>query len=136
MDADRPPMQGRPNPNGRECCWDPQGSSVMIALLQSDGWRRRCFRDGFFLRCGHRGDQRLVVLVAGVGKQARAACAASEPQSPFQEYRVARMAKLEFGDTAPDFELPVRGKETVRLSTALQKGPVVLLTYVLDFSPG
>jgi thioredoxin-dependent peroxiredoxin len=46
------------------------------------------------------------------------------------------MAKLEIGDTAPDFELPVRGKETVRLSAALQKGPVVLLTYVLDFSPG
>ena len=40
------------------------------------------------------------------------------------------------GDTAPDFELPVRGKETVRLSAALQKGPIVLLTYVLDFSPG
>ena len=46
------------------------------------------------------------------------------------------MAKLEIGDTAPDFELPVRGKEAVRLSAALQKGPVVLLTYVLDFSPG
>ena len=43
---------------------------------------------------------------------------------------------LSLGDTAPDFELPVRGKETVRLSTALKKGPVVLLTYVLDFSPG
>jgi peroxiredoxin len=46
------------------------------------------------------------------------------------------MAKLEIGDTAPDFELPVRGKETVRLSEALKKGPVVLLTYILDFSPG
>jgi peroxiredoxin len=40
------------------------------------------------------------------------------------------------GDKAPDFELPVRGKETVRLSTALQQGPVVLLTYIFDFSPG
>ncbi len=46
------------------------------------------------------------------------------------------MAKLEVGDTAPDFELAVRGKDTVRLSTALRNGPVVLLTYVLDFSPG
>ena len=40
------------------------------------------------------------------------------------------------GETPPDFELPVRGKETLRLSTALANGPVVLLTYVLDFSPG
>ena len=46
------------------------------------------------------------------------------------------MAKLEVGDSAPDFELPVRGKESVKLSTALQKGPVVLLTYLFDFSPG
>ena len=40
------------------------------------------------------------------------------------------------GDLAPDFELPIRGKETLRLSEALKNGPVVLLTYVLDFSPG
>jgi peroxiredoxin len=40
------------------------------------------------------------------------------------------------GDTAPDFELPIRGKETMKLSDALQKGPVVLLTYIFDFSPG
>jgi peroxiredoxin len=46
------------------------------------------------------------------------------------------MSPLAVGDTAPDFELPVRGKETVRLSEALEKGPVVLLTYILDFSPG
>ncbi|HEX8967399.1 MAG TPA: hypothetical protein VF937_05940 [Chloroflexota bacterium] len=46
------------------------------------------------------------------------------------------MATLAVGDTAPDFELPIRGKETQRLSDALQKGPVVLLTYILDFSPG
>jgi peroxiredoxin len=46
------------------------------------------------------------------------------------------MPKLAVGDQAPDFELPVRGKETVRLSTALQQGPVVLLTYIFDFSPG
>jgi peroxiredoxin len=46
------------------------------------------------------------------------------------------MANLARGDTAPDFELPVRAKQTVRLSTALQNGPVVLLTYIFDFSPG
>ena len=46
------------------------------------------------------------------------------------------MAKLEIGDAAPDFELPVRGKEMVKLSTVLQKGPVVLLSYLFDFSPG
>jgi len=40
------------------------------------------------------------------------------------------------GDVAPDFELSIRGKETLRLSEALQKGPVVLLTYIFDFSPG
>ena len=46
------------------------------------------------------------------------------------------MATYGEGDKAPDFELPVRGKETVRLSEALRKGPVVLLTYLYDFSPG
>ena len=46
------------------------------------------------------------------------------------------MATLGVGDSAPDFELPVRGKETVKLSDALQRGPVVLLTYIFDFSPG
>ena len=43
---------------------------------------------------------------------------------------------LAVGDTAPEFELPVRGRETVKLSDALQNGPVVLLTYIFDFSPG
>ncbi|HEV7665627.1 MAG TPA: hypothetical protein VGQ62_18995 [Chloroflexota bacterium] len=46
------------------------------------------------------------------------------------------MPPLATGDTAPDFELPVRGKETIRLSNALANGPVVLLTYTFDFSPG
>ena len=46
------------------------------------------------------------------------------------------MVNLVVGDAAPDFELPVRGTETVRLSRALEHGYVVLLTYVLDFSPG
>ncbi len=43
---------------------------------------------------------------------------------------------LSIGDTAPDFELPIRGKETLRLADALQNGPVVLLTYFFDWSPG
>ena len=53
----------------------------------------------------------------------------------FMGYKSAVMA-LAVGDTVPDFELPVRGKETVKLSTVLPNGPVVLLTYILDFSPG
>jgi peroxiredoxin len=40
------------------------------------------------------------------------------------------------GEVVPDFELPVRGTEKVRLATTLGHGPVLLLTYVLDFSPG
>jgi peroxiredoxin len=46
------------------------------------------------------------------------------------------MADVAVGDQAPDFVLPVRAKETVRLSDALARGPVVLLTYVFDFSGG
>ena len=46
------------------------------------------------------------------------------------------MAKLEIGDTAPDFELPIKGRDTLRLSEALKLGSVVLLTYIFDFSPG
>lgn len=46
------------------------------------------------------------------------------------------MTTLGVGDKAPDFELPVSSRETVKLSDALQRGPVVLLTYVFDFSPG
>jgi len=46
------------------------------------------------------------------------------------------MSPLAVGDAAPDFELPVRGTETFHLADALAQGPVVLLTYVLDFSPG
>ncbi len=30
----------------------------------------------------------------------------------------------------------MRGKETVSLSSTLTNGPVVLLTYIFDFSPG
>ena len=40
------------------------------------------------------------------------------------------------GAQAPDFELPASATTRVRLSEALRDGPVVLLFYVLDFSPG
>jgi peroxiredoxin len=46
------------------------------------------------------------------------------------------MPTLAPGDKAPAFDLPVRGKETVSLAEALEHGPVVLLTYIFDFSPG
>ena len=46
------------------------------------------------------------------------------------------MEHLVVGATVPDFELPIGGKETFRLSSALARGPVVLLTYIFDFSPG
>jgi len=40
------------------------------------------------------------------------------------------------GERAPDFELPASATTRVRLSEAQRSGPVVLLFYVLDFSPG
>lgn len=47
------------------------------------------------------------------------------------------MAKgLQVGEKAPDFALPSGSGETVRLSEALQKGPVVLVWYHLAFTPG
>jgi peroxiredoxin len=47
-----------------------------------------------------------------------------------------QMPTLGPGDSAPDFELPIGPGETFKLSTTLQEGPVVLLTYSFDFSPG
>jgi peroxiredoxin len=46
------------------------------------------------------------------------------------------MDALKVGDRAPEFDLPVFGQDRVKLSDALQKGPVVLLAYVFDFSGG
>jgi peroxiredoxin len=46
------------------------------------------------------------------------------------------MADLSVGAQAPDFELQAGGSQRVRLSDALQRGPVVLLAYVLDFTGG
>jgi len=40
------------------------------------------------------------------------------------------------GEAAPDFVLPYNANTQVRLSEALRDGPVVLLFYVFDFSPG
>ena len=58
------------------------------------------------------------------------------PCSRHEAVKLTRMSPLAVGDTAPDFELPIRGTERFHLADALQKGPVVLLTYILDFSPG
>jgi peroxiredoxin len=46
------------------------------------------------------------------------------------------MDALKVGDPAPDFDLPVGGPRRVKLSEAIQNGPVVLLAYVLDFTGG
>ena len=51
-------------------------------------------------------------------------------------YNRSAMAALAVGDTAPDFDLPVSNTERVQLTSLLEKGPVVLLVYVFDFSPG
>lgn len=45
------------------------------------------------------------------------------------------MARPDVGSKAPEFELPIRSGERFKLSEALRHGPVVLLTYALDFSP-
>ncbi len=37
---------------------------------------------------------------------------------------------------APEFDLWIRTRERLKLSEALARGPVVLLVYVFDFSPG
>ena len=46
------------------------------------------------------------------------------------------MATPGVGETAPDFDLPIRAREMFSLAAALERGPVVLLTYLFDFSPG
>jgi peroxiredoxin len=43
---------------------------------------------------------------------------------------------LGIGDKAPDFELPIKADESFRLSDALARGPVVLLTFPFAFSRG
>ncbi|MBM4311661.1 MAG: peroxiredoxin [Deltaproteobacteria bacterium] len=42
---------------------------------------------------------------------------------------------IKAGDRAPDFELAATTAESVRLSSALGAGPVLLLFYPLDWSP-
>lgn len=46
------------------------------------------------------------------------------------------MARINVGDRAPDFALPDSAGATQRLSEALARGPVVLIFYVLDSTPG
>ena len=44
---------------------------------------------------------------------------------------------LQVGDKAPDFKLPTTGGQEMSLGDALQKfRALVLLFYVLDFTPG
>lgn len=46
------------------------------------------------------------------------------------------MAKLTTGDAAPNFTLPDERGQSRSLSSALQRGPVVLIFYPLDNTPG
>jgi thioredoxin-dependent peroxiredoxin len=46
------------------------------------------------------------------------------------------MANLQIGDQAPDFTLQTAGGDPVSLATALQSGPVVLIFYPMDSTPG
>jgi peroxiredoxin Q/BCP len=46
------------------------------------------------------------------------------------------MPKLSVGDRAPDFTLQTEKGETVKLSEALGRGPVVLIFYPMDNTPG
>ncbi len=46
------------------------------------------------------------------------------------------MARINVGDPARDFALPDPAGTTYRLFDALARGPVVLVFYVLDNTPG
>lgn len=46
------------------------------------------------------------------------------------------MAKLSVGDRAPDFTLATEAGESVSLAQALERGPVVLIFYPMDNTPG
>ena len=46
------------------------------------------------------------------------------------------MPKLKVGDRAPDFTLRDENGKEHALAMALTKGPVVLIFYVLDSTPG
>jgi peroxiredoxin Q/BCP len=46
------------------------------------------------------------------------------------------MARVNVGDRAPDFSLQTEKGETVSLSSALANGPVVLIFYPMDQTPG
>ena len=46
------------------------------------------------------------------------------------------MAKLSSGDRAPNFTLETQTGDTVALETALARGPVVLIFYPMDNTPG
>ncbi len=46
------------------------------------------------------------------------------------------MAKLGIGDVAPAFTLQTDRGEAISLETEVARGPVVLVFYVLDNTPG
>jgi peroxiredoxin Q/BCP len=46
------------------------------------------------------------------------------------------MPKLNVGDRAPDFSLPSEKGENVSLPESLERGPVVLIFYPMDETPG
>ena len=43
---------------------------------------------------------------------------------------------LAIGERVPDFALPSQTGERLRLSTLLERGPVVLYLYIRDATPG
>jgi peroxiredoxin Q/BCP len=58
------------------------------------------------------------------------------PRSSRGKSKGTDMAKLAVGDPAPPFELPDANGTRVSLATQLQSGPVVLVFYVMDNTPG
>ena len=46
------------------------------------------------------------------------------------------MPKLNVGDRAPDFSLPSEKGENISLAESLERGPVVLIFYPMDETPG
>ncbi len=46
------------------------------------------------------------------------------------------MPKVRAGDLAPDFTLPTHTGESVHLAGAVKRGPVVLIFYPMDDTPG
>jgi hypothetical protein len=80
------------------------------------------FAFGFFAMAMRRPPEQFAMVMARVG-------AAPFLLFPFETmWKQARFGKLQPGDTAPDFNLPLLGKsESVRLSSFRNTRPVVLI---------